>query len=206
MRDKTENIIRGEVLAPENRGVRMPDGTPLGLGFLGAAKFNAVGRVLDAYERALRSAISARNAEADHMDAKVRLAIAHERLNQVPLFRQAEARRIEREVEIAEMRGELERLQLQQQISEAKQLRTKQQTEERQAKADSDADQFTAFMNDLKRLPEMLKACARAKEDIIRDAGGEDKLSDAQRNMCDFIDAWLESLYNQRQAGPGVDA
>ena len=202
-----ESVVHGEVLPPETRtGLRMPDGTPLGLGFLGAMRFDAIRRVLDSYERALRGAVAVRDAEAEHNNALARRAVSHEQLMNLDTIRAVERKRIlaeaahlDEEANINKLRRTVERLELEEKVIEREgRLQRAKAKRDCGAPEDQAGDDFTAFMSDLKRMPEMVKAVQEAKAQIIREAGGEDKLSEAQRQACDVFDSMLQTFMSKK--------
>jgi hypothetical protein len=194
-------IVRGEVLPPETGSLRMPSGTPLGLGILGAARFGAIRRVIDAYERARRAQVTAIDAEAEVANALTRKAVANTQLRNIDTICADEESRIVEMAHIAKLRRELERMELEDEVADRK-ARRKKLTGAADQTFDSKngvaSDDFAAFMDDLKRMPEMVQAVQTAKDQIIKDAGGEDKLSEAQKQACEMFDAMLQSFISKK--------
>lgn len=196
-----DKIVRGEVIPPEARSVQMPAGTPLGLGILGAMKFAAISRVIDQYERALRSKELAIEAEEAVARALVRREVARVSLQQLDTIRDEESNRITELAAVAKLRRKLERLELEDRVAEAEEKQTKRKpSQESESKAEDHRppDEFTSFMDDLRKMPDIVKAVAAAKDQIIRDAGGEDKLSESQRQACDLFDAMLQAFMSKK--------
>lgn len=193
-------IIRGEVLPPEGRGVSVPAGTPFGLAILGAARFSAIRRVIEQYERALRAKEAAILAEGAVATAIARREVAREQLRHIDLLRNEESERIQHAVTTAKLRRRLELLELEDQLAEreARRASAKQPTGAASSGASGASDDFSAFMDDLRKLPEIAKAVAGAKEQVIRQAGGEGELSDAQRAVCEMFDSMLQSFMSKK--------
>lgn len=197
----TALVVRREVLPPENPTIRMPPGTPLGLGILGAARFNAIRRVIEQYERALRAKESAILAECAVASAMARREVAREQLHHLDLLREEESERIRHVAAMAGLRRELERMELEDQLAERKARRaniSKSSDREPLTAASGVLDDFSAFMDELRKMPEVVKAVAAAKEQIIKQAGGEDKLSEAQQQACEMLDAMLHSFISKK--------
>lgn len=201
----SDRIFHGEVLPPESRGVRMPNGTPLGLGILGAARFNAIRRVIDQYERALRAKEAAILAEGAIANAMVRREVALEQLRQVDLLREEEGERIRHVVTTAKLRRELERMELEDQVAERRARRAGAATSPNNepSAAPNGGDDFAAFMDDLRKMPDIVNAVAAAKEAIVQQAGGQEKLSEAEQQACETFDAMLNSFMSKK-AGEGA--
>lgn len=203
----TENqaaVLRGEILPPEGRELRVPAGTPLGLGILGAMKFNAIRRVIDQYERALRSKEAAIEAEAAVARAIIRRELAREQLLALDLLRRNERERIEAGIAAEQMRRRLELMELEERLAEAEERRSerakppKETPNESTTENNENKDDFTAFMNDLTKLPGIVAAVAAAKAQIAKDAGGEEKLSESARQACDLLDAMMQSFMSKK--------
>jgi hypothetical protein len=199
MSDKSK-VMRGEVIPPETRPLTMPHGTPLGLGILGAARFSAIRRVLDSYERARRAQVAAIDAEGEVAHALVRRTVAHTQLRNIDAIIEDEENRIAEAAQIAKLRRELERMEVEDAIAEKKARRRKLAGGGENADATSGVanDDFAAFMDDLKRMPAMVQAVQAAKDQIVKDAGGEDKLSEAQKQACEMFDAMLQAFISKK--------
>jgi hypothetical protein len=202
-KQKGTDLVRGKVLPPAPRELRMPQGTPLGLGFLGAARFAAIKRVIEAYERARRAEATAIDAEAAVAEAHVRRGVALTHLHSLPVICASEEDRIAEGAELERLRRELERLELEDQIADRKARRAKIAGEGSQRSAISPdggvaQDDFAAFMSDLRRMPEVVQAVQQAKAQVVRDAGDEAHLSEPQRQICDTLDAMLQSFMSKK--------
>ena len=194
-----DRMFQTEVLPPESRGVRVPVGTPFGLAILGAARFNAVRRVIAQYERALRAQESAYLAEGAVATALARREVAREQLNHLDDFREEEAERIRHVMTAARLRRRLELMDLEDQVAAREARRAGASRENIEAaKTEPKPDEFSAFMDDLRKLPEIAKAVTGAKAQIIRQACGEGNLSDAERTICEMFDAMLQSFMSKR--------
>lgn len=194
-----DKILHGQIVPAEARGVRMPSGTPLGLGILGAMKFAAISRVIDQYERALRSKDAAIAAEEAVARSIVRREDAIGQLHRLDTIREEASDRIVELAATAKLRRRLERLQLETQVAEeeARLNRVKGASNDGDQKTAA-TDEFSAFVNDLKKMPDIVKAVAAAKEQIIKDAGGTDKLTEAQTQACELFDAMLQSFISKK--------
>ena len=207
---KKDGVVHGEVLPPESRtGLQMPDGTPLGLGFLGAMRFDAIRRVLDYYERALRSAVAVRDAEAEHFNAIARRTVSHEQLTNLDVIRaverkriQTEAERIEDEAKIAALKRTVEQLDL-----EAKVIEKQGQLERTKAKYGEGGqpaaakDEYAELLDELRRLPDIAAAMVSVKADIIKKFGGEDKLGEEGQQLIDSLNALINATIQKRAEG-----
>lgn len=195
-------IIHGEVLPPESRGVAMPGGTPFGLAILGAARFNAIRRVIDQYERALRAKEAAILAEGAVANAIAHREVAREKLRHLDMLREEEAERIKHLAAVNKLRREVERMELEDQVAELKARRVtataKQSAAAEPSSPKAAPDDFSAFMDDLRKLPGVVNAVAAAKDQILKAAGGEENLSEAQRQVCEMFDAMLQSFVAKR--------
>jgi hypothetical protein len=197
------------VVPPGQREVRMPAGTPFGLGFLGAARFSAIQRVLEHAERAARAKAAFHDARGAIADAIVREVGAVEQLNHLDTIREQTADRI-RHAHAAQLRQEqaaieaeeiaalgrkLKKIELEEEVR-AKEARLKKSRDASES-AERDAfarDEYAEFMEGLKKFPEIMQAAAEMKAQIIKSAGGEDKLTEAHKNMLDMIDAMMQSF------------
>ncbi len=207
MPDNNSLVPRQTVLPPDGRELRMPRGTPLGIGFLGAARFAAIRRVLEHAERATRATAALIDARSEVNNALVRHAVSLEQLNNLDTIRDDISTRIVEGAEINKLRLRLERMELEDQIAAKELARVKARGTtdplpavpkpvERQAPK---PDEYANFIRDLQRMPEIAKAAANVKEQIIRDAGGEQSLSGASLQMVEMIDV-LTSAFMQKKA------
>lgn len=208
-------VLRGEIIPPEARhkSVQMPDGTPLGLGFLGAMKFDAVRRVFDSYERALRAAESARDAEAAHHNAVTRREVAKEQLLNLDTIREAERNRIlneskrmvteaeraKEEAELEKLRRKLAKIELQVQIAEKngqlERVKAKYEARDRQQ---SPKDEFTDLLEELKRMPDIAQALIATKANIVKQFGGEENLGEEGQQLIDSLNSIISATIQKR--------
>ncbi|HWB48627.1 MAG TPA: hypothetical protein VG651_05925 [Stellaceae bacterium] len=201
-----DSRIFPEIIPPESRGVRMPAGTPFGVAILGAARFNAIRRVIEQYERALRAQESAILAEAAIPPAMARREVAREQLRHLDELREEEGERISHAIGVAKLRRELERMELEDQIAERRARRAQSAPTlgaEPQSTKSATPDDFTAFMDDLRKMPEVVQAVSAAKEQIVKQAGGEQNLSEAQSQTCEMLDAMLHAFMSKK-SGEGT--
>lgn len=196
----SDRMFQGEVLPPESQGVRVPVGTPLGLAILGAARFSAVRRVIEQYERALRAQEAAYLAEGAVATAMARREVAREQLKHLDAFRDEEAERIRHVIAAAKLRRRLELMELEDQVGEreARRAGANRGSTETVSDAEPKPNEFSAFMDDLRNLPEIAKAVAAAKAQIVTQAGGEERLSEAERAICEMFDTMLQSFMSKR--------
>jgi hypothetical protein len=175
----------------------MPEGTPLGLGILGAAKFSAIRRVLEHANRAALAKANLHTAEGTIARALVGREIAREQLRNVGTICEEESDRIREGAMNAKLLRRLERMELEDRIAEKESQRAKLRGGTGSAEKESAGvapDDFVSFMSDLKRMPEIIKAVSDAKEQVIKNAGGEDKLSEADKQACEMLDAMMQSF------------
>jgi hypothetical protein len=193
-------IVKAEIFLPE-RELRMPDGTPLGLGILGAAKFSAIRRVLDYAARAEYAKANLHTAQAATASALVARERARNQLSNINEICEDDTKRFTEGAEILSLRRRLEKIELEDQIAdrEARRERLRGATKDQQAQVGGMArDDFAAFISDLQRLPEVAKAVSAAKEQIVKNAGGEEKMSEADKAVCDMFDAMLQSFASKK--------
>jgi hypothetical protein len=197
-------IVQGEVLPPGIREVSMPAGTPFGLGFLGAARFSGIRRVLEHAALAAQAKANFHNSEAAVATSLVNREVAREELRNVDVIRKAAADRITEGAYIGSLERKLRILELEDQVAEREAARRQAraprqepgQTAERTAK-----DRFDDIIADLKKIPELAKTASAVKEQIVRDAGGEDKLDEGQRVVIDTIDAIIAGVLQKQAEG-----
>jgi hypothetical protein len=197
-----------QILPAESREVQMPAGTPLGLGFLGAARFSAIRRVLEHAARAANAQANLISAQGAIATALVGREVAREQLNNIDTIRQEVSEQITEGAEIARLKRRLERIELEDQIAakEAARAKARAVSEPTQPARSAEApppkpDDYTVLMNDLGRMPEMAKAAATVKEQIIRDAGGEDNVGEGTRQMIETIDAIMAGFVQKQAEG-----
>ena len=186
---------------PAEREVRMPAGTPLGLGILGAARFAAIRRVLDYAAGAATAKANFHNAEAAVASSLVGRERARRQLENIEEICDDDVARFKAGAEIGSLRRRLEKMEVEDQIADREARRDKLRGVSGQPGAKSGGvakDEFAAFMDDLKRLPEVINAVSSAKEQIIKKAGGTDKLSKSDKAACDMFDAMLQGFMSKR--------
>lgn len=187
---------------PAERELRMPDGTPLGMGILGAMKFDAIRRVLDHAARAATAKANLHNAEAAVAHALIGRERARNQLEHIDQILEEDTAQFEQGLEIARLRRRLEKIELEDEIAEREARRARMRAATGNANNSvSDGvsnDEFALFMADLKRLPELAQAVAAAKEAITKNAGGTDKLSEADKQLLEILDAMLQGFMAKR--------
>lgn len=175
--------------------IRMPAGTPLGMGVLGAMRLSAIRRVYEHAQRAEAARSALIEAQNQTGEGLVRREAVLGQLENVDTIRRAVATRIIKGAKIEEAKLDIELLELEErkrQLEDAARQRRAPAAPPPGEQAAAPADEFADLMMILRRMPEITKAAAAAKADIIRDAGGEDKLSDANREMLATIDAIVQ--------------
>lgn len=194
-----------EVLPAESNELRMPSGTPLGLGFLGAMRFDAIRRVLDHATRAAQAKANYHSAEGAVANSLVNREVARERLRNLDVIRKEAADEIVEGALLAKLERQLRRMELEDRIAEKEAARVRVKAREREPSRQESAgvarDAFADFLEDLKRVPEVAKAAAAVKEQIIRDAGGEEKLGDGARHMLETIDSIMAAFVHKQAEG-----
>ncbi len=192
-----------EILPSDIGELRMPNGTPLGLGFLGAARFAAIRRVIDHATRAAQAKAAYHTAEVAVADSLVNREVARERLRNLDTIRQEASDQIMEGALLAKLERKLKRMEIEDQIAEKEAARARVKAREQgpaqQASPGVARDAFADFMEDLKRMPEVAKAAAAVKEQIVKDAGGEDKLDEGGKQMVETIDSMM-AAFIQKQA------
>lgn len=202
MPDVPGRPLRGEVLPPDARGpMQMPADTPLGLGFLGRARFDAIRRVLDARERAIRAYAANEDAQATLANAIVRKEQAFEQLRHLDSILDRDRTLIRRKqeeedelAEIAKLRRELEKLELEERLALARTRSAPPTAEAPRAteakKTPSDYEKIISFM---RGIPNIVAEAKKAKEEIHR-AGSGDEMSDADADVIAALDAIVQGF------------
>jgi hypothetical protein len=135
--------------------------------------------------------------------------VAREQLNNIDIIRQETADQIVEGARLATLKRTLERMELEDKIAEREAMRQRALKSQQRSEQASDTapptagvarDQFAEFIEDLRRIPEVAKAAADVKAQIIKDAGGEEQLGEQGRQAVDTIDALL-AAFVQKQAG-----
>jgi hypothetical protein len=200
MPNDIQKVTRFDVLPPEPAQLRMPAGTPLGVGILGAARFSAIRRVLEHAAQAKASYLQAQTAVTR---AYIGLEAAREELLHLDTIRDDVADRIQEGARIAKMQRQLERLEMEERLAAAQARSDKRRgaTDQPANSHTQKGDEFSELLSELEQLPRAAKAVAAAKEQIVRNAGGEEELSDADRAVCDMLDAMLQAFISKRTSG-----
>jgi hypothetical protein len=190
-----------EIMPSEVGELRMPSGTPLGLGILGAARFSAIRRVLEHATRAAEAKARFHGAEGAVATSLVNREVAREKLRNIDTIRQDAADFITESAYIAKMERKLRAMELEDQIAVREQERkdAKAAKKPKEVAGEAARGKFEEILDDLKHIPELVKTATAVKEQIIKDAGGEDKLDEGQRTMIETIDAIIMAAV-QRQA------
>lgn len=193
---------RTEIIPAESHALEMPSGTPLGLGILGAARFSAIRRVLEQATRAANAKASLHAAEGAVAISLVNREVAREQLRHIDVIRDEAGAQITEGARIAGLKRQLEIMALEDQVAEAEarraQIRSRQSGEASEKKGGVVKDEFADFIDQLRRMPEIVREAAKAKAQIIAEAGGEDKMSEAQREMCEMFDSMTQSFMSKK--------
>lgn len=194
--------IRPQVLPPDHTNdIRMPSGTPLGMGFLGAMKYAAIRRVLEEYERARRAKALAHHAESAEADALVGREVARERLRNIDTIRADEANRIhhaydarirdeidaKEAAEVAKLKRTLEKLELQERIDIAQ---ARSDARKRSGNDRVTSDEQTEIIATIERVPALIEAVRAAKAKIDNDGDG----SGLDEGIKETLDALVQSF------------
>lgn len=211
-------LVSAHIIPPEPRELRVPPGTPLGLGILGAARFSALRRIFEHAERAARAKAGYHNSLASMANARIAEEAAFEQLNHLDAVRrhtadrihfayeeqrrnEAAARRAEAAAieadEIAALRRKLDRMEVEEEFAARRAKRANERaTAAAQASgATSREDALTSWLG---RVPDFVKKAEAAKEEITRDAGGDEHMTDGQRAIIDTIDAIVQAVLSKK--------
>ena len=191
-----------EILPSESSELRMPSGTPLGLGILGAARFSAIRRVIDHATRAAQAKAAYHAAEGAVAESLVNREVARERLRNLDTIRKEAADQIVEGAYAARLERKLKQMELEDRIAEKEaaraRVKARGQGEEPQQTKGVARDAFADFMEDLKRMPEVAKAAMTVKAQIVKDAGGEEKLDEGGKQMVEMIDSLTAAFVNKQ--------
>jgi hypothetical protein len=193
---------RTQILPADSHALEMPSGTPLGLGILGAARFSAIRRVLEQATRAANAKANLHAAESAVAVALVNREVAREQLRNIDVICDEAAAQITEGARIASLRRQLETMELEDRVAEAEarreQIRARKGGDGSARKGGVVKDEYADFIDQLRRMPEVVSEAAKAKAQVIAEAGGEDKLSEAQRQMCEMFDAMTQSFMSKK--------
>jgi hypothetical protein len=200
-------VLKGEILPPSVTELRMPAGTPLGMGILGSMKFAAIRRVLEHAGRAEDARASLLHSQAAVADAYIAREVARERLRNVDTICDQETDRIQSGARITRLRNQLEVMELEARVAErqaalAPSVPASVAAAPASKTGGTPAD-IEAFLEDLRHIPGIVRAVAEVKEQIVSGAGGEERLSDAERASCEVLDGMLQAFMS-RKGGDAV--
>ena len=178
MPDNQPKVVKDqEILSRERHELRLPAGTPFGIAILGAARFSAMRRVFEQAERAALAKASFHDAQGAIADAITRREASFEQLNHLDTIRKNTADRIqaaydaERDMEeLARLRRQLEKMEVENQIHQLRAARGGPKTEDRFAPSPSEEEEILAWFA---KVPNFVKHAEAAKAEIIKNAGGE---------------------------------
>lgn len=192
-------VLSGELIAPRPRGrqvMQMPSETPLGIGILGELRFDAIRRVIAARERALRAIEAHLDAETDVDRAIMRRAIALDQLRNVDLHIARATAEADELAHLAGLKRRLERLQLEEQIAIVE--------ERSRGRGGASAQLRTSrqrFLDVLAAIPEVAKTARDAKDELVRQAGGIDQLTNEDQEHLSAIDQIFQEFIAREGEG-----
>jgi hypothetical protein len=208
MTDERRVVLQGQVLPAEHRAeVAVPAGTLLGLSVFARMKFTAARRMLEAQEQALRAKTGVHDAETGVAEALVRREIVREQIRNIHLITGDERNRLQHlydarlrveeaavdEAAIEAMRRQLRKLEIEAQMDAVRAQRARMgQPAPPPPAPPSPPEKFADILHAISRIPNLAKRAAEAKDQIIREAGGEDKLTEAHIDLMAVIDAMVQ--------------
>ena len=193
--------VTGEVIPAERRDVQLPPNTPAGIPFLAQAKYWAARRALESYTKAL----AAQTAAYRELEARERARLGFER-SLVQAEHLGDLRRIE-ELKIVEELASLV------EASEVREFRTRALKAQTEAEAIEAERRLEAVKNPTVPEPKNERSAAeRAGIDIVQmrtDAealkktliecyGGEDKLTEEDRDLLSQVDVAIRNKIVER--------
>jgi len=189
-----KRVLEGEVISGGERRLRMPAETPWGLGFLGEARFEALRRVIDARERTLQAVIRHIDAESEVDRAMVRRAEAADELRHVGAFLRAKTAERQELAEVASLKRLLDKLELQEKIATAENRLNKAKGLVSEPKPAAKPSEYDEFLSTLSKIPGIVAATEKVKEEILRQAGGEENLTPEKEDLLSSINAMLQEF------------
>lgn len=218
MSDERKTLY-GEVIPPRRSSVDpsrtmppvgLPDDVPLRIAVLGSFKYWGAMRTLAMYRKAIEAERAAIDALADREDATQRLAVTLERTRNLDKLREMEERRIfleweasERAIEYAAIQAEIDRDNLEAERIRAKMRRERlerQRDEELAATKKEPADPIKARIDAVFELRKYHGYIAECRETLVRERGGEEKLTPEDHDLIQNMeDALLHEINRQAQ-------
>ncbi len=203
----TTKIVDGTQLQPAD--LRLPSNVPFGLAVLGSMRYAAVARVFSQMERASRARAAYHDGQSEVANALVRQVSAFEQLNHVETIRKGTGERIEAAYEqqkrnivaardaddIAALERALRKMELEEQIR----VRQEQLNKGRSGKSDeprsgpsrSEEEEILAWFA---KVPDFVKHAEAAKDEIVKNAGGEEGISDSIRGIIEMLDSIVQAV------------
>lgn len=201
---KDRDIISQErdIIAQDRQELRLPAGVPLGIAVLGAARFNAVRRVFEQAERAAAAKAAYHDAQGAIADAITRREAAFEQLSNLDIVRGETSRRMRAAAaaaqeldEIAALKRQLEKMELEDRIRQVRGAAAP-KPEPREQPTPSEEEEILAWFG---KVPNFVKHAEAAKDEIIKNAGGADNVSDSLRAVCETLDAIVQAILSKKQ-------
>jgi hypothetical protein len=202
----------GEVLAPDTAELRMPRGVPLGLAFLGVARFRAIRLVLEEATRSAYALADYHGAQAAVVHSRVRLEAARTQLLYLDDIRAQTASQVAAgtwSARAAELEQRLQVMELEDRIAEREAARTPKSHSPQPAPVASQQvqvarpDKFEEVFAFLARIPELAQAATRAKERIVADTTGEIGDDNSKKDMLEMVDT-ITAAAMQKQIGESI--
>lgn len=200
-KDSVPRTVTGEVLPPERRDVQLPPNTPAGIPFLAQAKYWAARRALESYTKAL----GAQAAAYRELEARERARQGFER-SLVQSEHLDDLRRIEELKIVDELASLVE-------ASEVREFRTRALKALTEAEAIEAERRLEAVKNPPEPEPKdersaaeragidiakMRKDAEALKKALIECYGGEDKLTEEDRDLLSQVDVAIRNKVVER--------
>lgn len=200
----------GEVLSPDTAELRMPRGVPLGLAFLGVARFKAIRLVLEEATRSAYALADYHGAQAAVVHSRVRLEAARAQLLYLDDIRAQTASQVAAgtwSARAAELEQRLRVMELEDRITEREARRLPPVPGPLPAISSSTVanppDKFGEALSLLASIPELAEAASRAKQKILAGASGQEADEEGRRIMLEMIDH-IAAAALQKQVGESV--
>ena len=193
--------VTGEVIPAERRDVQLPPNTPAGIPFLAQAKYWATRRALESYNKAL----AAQTAAFQQLEARERARVGFER-SLVQSEHLDDLRRIEELKIIEELASLVE-------ASEVREYRTRALKAQTEAEAIEAERRLAAVKNPPAPEPKNKRSAAEQagidiaqmrtdaealKKTLIECYGGEDKLTEEDRDLLSQVDVAIRNKIVER--------
>jgi hypothetical protein len=189
-------VIRGEILPPGTstmRDLQMPREAPMGIGFLGQARFYAIERVLDARTRTLQAVVRVIEGESEVDRALLGRAISlNELLNVADRLKEEDEDR-EALGKIKAAKRNLELLKIEEETAAVQRRINITKGDIVEPKPAEKPSVYDAFIASISQIPGIVDAARKVKEDIVAKAGGGE-LSGEDQDLVSSIDAMVQEF------------